>query len=106
MSVTQQALAVGRGLAAPRTWRKAWFGGLHGADYVWAIAFALPYAAIFLAFVVYPIAFGLWMGITNKALFACFVAAHFLALLGTLAGVRSGTLTGRGPMTASEPRRN
>ena len=62
MSVTQQALAVGRGLAAPRTWRQAWFGGLHGADYVWAIAFALPYIAIFLAFVVYPIAFGLWMG--------------------------------------------
>ena len=62
MSVTQQALAVGRGLAAPRTWRQAWFGGLHGADYVWAIAFALPYAAIFLFFVVYPIAFGLWMG--------------------------------------------
>ena len=62
MSVTQQTLAVGRGLAAPRTWRKAWFGGLHGADYVWAIAFALPYVAIFLAFVVYPIAFGLWMG--------------------------------------------
>jgi multiple sugar transport system permease protein len=62
MSATQQALAVGRGLAAPRTWRQAWFGGLHGADYVWAIAFALPYAAIFLFFVVYPIAFGLWMG--------------------------------------------
>jgi multiple sugar transport system permease protein len=62
MSVTQQALAVGRSPAAPRTWRQAWFGGLHGADYVWAIAFAVPYMAIFLFFVVYPIAFGLWMG--------------------------------------------
>ena len=62
MSVTQQALAVGRGLAAPRTWRHAWFGGLHGADYIWAIAFALPYIAIFLFFVIYPIAFGIWMG--------------------------------------------
>jgi multiple sugar transport system permease protein len=62
MSVTQQALAVGRGLTAPRTWRQAWFGGLHGADYIWAIAFALPYIAVFLFFVVYPIAFGLWMG--------------------------------------------
>jgi len=62
MSVTQQAVAVGRGLAAPQTWRRAWFGGLHGADYLWAIAFALPYTAIFLAFVVYPIAFGVWMG--------------------------------------------
>jgi multiple sugar transport system permease protein len=38
------------------------FGGLHGADYIWAIAFALPYIAIFLFFVIYPIAFGIWMG--------------------------------------------
>jgi len=60
--VTQQALAIGRGLAAPRSWRRAWFGGLHGADYIWAVAFALPYIALFLFFVVYPIAFGIWMG--------------------------------------------
>jgi len=51
-----------RGFAATRSARRAWFGGLHGADYIWAIAFALPYAAIFLFFVVYPIGFGLWMG--------------------------------------------
>jgi multiple sugar transport system permease protein len=62
MSVTQQALAGGRGLAGARARRHAWFGGLHGADYIWAVAFALPYIAIFLAFVVYPIAFGIWMG--------------------------------------------
>jgi multiple sugar transport system permease protein len=62
MSATQQALAVGRRPAVQRTWRQAWFGGLHGADYIWAFAFAVPYIAIFLFFVVYPIAFGLWMG--------------------------------------------
>src|SRR5215475_3257942 len=62
MSASQQALAVGRGVGVARTWRHALFGGLHGADYVWAIAFALPYIAIFLAFVVYPIGFGIWMG--------------------------------------------
>ena len=62
MSVTQQALAVGRAAVASRTRRHAWFGGLHGADYIWAIAFALPYIAIFLFFVIYPIAFGIWMG--------------------------------------------
>ncbi len=62
MSGTQQAVAVGRGFAGVRPARRAMFGGLHGADYVWAIAFALPYAAIFLAFVVYPIGFGIWMG--------------------------------------------
>jgi len=62
MSTTQQAVAIGRGLIGRRPVRRGWFGGVHGADYVWAIAFALPYAAIFLAFVVYPICFGIWMG--------------------------------------------
>jgi multiple sugar transport system permease protein len=62
MSVTQQAVAVGRAAVAPRLRRHAWFGGLHGSDYAWAIAFALPYIAIFLAFVIYPIGFGIWMG--------------------------------------------
>jgi multiple sugar transport system permease protein len=62
MSVTQQAVAIGQGFAPVRPARRVWFGGLHGADYVWAIAFALPYAAIFLAFVVYPISYGIWMG--------------------------------------------
>jgi len=62
MSVTQQAIAVGRTAAVPRLRRRAWHGGMQGADYVWAIAFALPYAVIFLGFVVYPIAFGIWMG--------------------------------------------
>ena len=62
MSVTQQALSVGRAAVASRTRRHTWFGGLHGADYIWAIAFALPYIAIFLFFVIYPIAFGIWMG--------------------------------------------
>jgi multiple sugar transport system permease protein len=62
MSVTQQAVAVGRAALGSRTRQHAWFGGLHGADYVWAIAFALPYIALFLGFVVYPIGFGIWMG--------------------------------------------
>lgn len=62
MSVTQQAVAIGQGFPKPRAARRTWFGGLHGADYIWAIAFALPYAFIFCAFVVYPIGFGVWMG--------------------------------------------
>jgi multiple sugar transport system permease protein len=62
MSVTQQAAAIGHGLARTRPARRVLFGGLHGADYVWAIAFALPYVMVFLAFVVYPICFGIWMG--------------------------------------------
>jgi multiple sugar transport system permease protein len=62
MSVTQQALAVGRGLSATRTRRRAWHGGLQGSEYAWAIAFAMPYAAIFLAFVLYPIGYGIYLG--------------------------------------------
>ena len=47
MSATQQAVAVGRSYAGTRPASRAWYGGLHGADYVWAIAFALPYVADF-----------------------------------------------------------
>jgi multiple sugar transport system permease protein len=34
---------------------------LLGSDLVWAIAFVLPYAAVFLAFAIYPILYALWM---------------------------------------------
>jgi multiple sugar transport system permease protein len=62
MSVSQQVLTVGRGLSPTRARRRAWRGGLQGWDYIWAIAFALPYTAIFFAFVVYPIGYGIWLG--------------------------------------------
>ena len=41
---------------------RAWRGGLQGSEFTWAIAFVIPYVAIFLAFVIYPAAYGLWMG--------------------------------------------
>jgi multiple sugar transport system permease protein len=34
---------------------------LLGSDFIWAIAFVLPYAAVFLAFAVYPIVYALWL---------------------------------------------
>jgi len=34
---------------------------LHGADLAWAIAFVVPYAAVFCAFVLYPFGHALWM---------------------------------------------
>ena len=37
-------------------------GGLKGGEYTWAVAFVVPYVAVFLAFVVYPVVYGLWMG--------------------------------------------
>jgi multiple sugar transport system permease protein len=62
MSTTQQVLAIGRATHTARLTRRAWHGGLQGSEFAWAIAFALPYAAVFLAFVVYPIGYGLWLG--------------------------------------------
>ncbi|MBS0639143.1 MAG: sugar ABC transporter permease [Proteobacteria bacterium] len=37
-------------------------GGLFAADRYWAAAFATPYVAVFLVFVIYPIGYGLWLG--------------------------------------------
>jgi multiple sugar transport system permease protein len=42
-----------------RLWRP---GGLQGSEYTWAIAFCSPYVAVFLAFVAYPVFYGLWLG--------------------------------------------
>jgi multiple sugar transport system permease protein len=86
MSVTQQAVAIDRSFSGQRSARRrTWFSGIHGADYVWAAAFALPYVIIFLAFVVYPIGFGLWLG-SEPQLYAQLFAdpRYFTAVLNTL----------------------
>ena len=59
MSGTQPSLAFGRPLGQQR---RAWRRGLQGSEFAWAVAFITPYVAIFLAFVVYPVAYGLWLG--------------------------------------------
>jgi multiple sugar transport system permease protein len=41
---------------------RAWRLGLQGSEFTWAIAFVIPYAALFLAFVAYPVVYGLWLG--------------------------------------------
>jgi len=52
--------------AAPPVRRQSlwqyWRGGLRGSEFTWAVAFLVPYIAVFLAFVVYPVFYGLWMG--------------------------------------------
>jgi multiple sugar transport system permease protein len=68
MSVTQQALTVGRAMVA-RPARKTWHGELIGAEFVWAIAFAAPYVIMFAAFVIYPICYGIYLG-DQPALYA------------------------------------
>ena len=54
-------LEIGRP-ARRRTLSRYWRGGLRGSEYTWAIAFLVPYAAVFLAFVAHPVLYGLWMG--------------------------------------------
>ncbi|HUB12170.1 MAG TPA: sugar ABC transporter permease [Acetobacteraceae bacterium] len=51
-----------RAYALPQQRRRLWRGGLQGSEYTWAVAFCIPYMAIFLAFVIYPVLYGLWMG--------------------------------------------
>src|SRR6266566_546203 len=73
MSGTQQVLAVGRSMTPNRSRRPAWRGRLHGSELIWAIAFVAPYAAVFFAFVVYPVVYGLWMG-SKPSLYAELIA--------------------------------
>ena len=37
-------------------------GGLKGGEYTWAVAFVVPYLAVFVTFVAYPVVYGLWLG--------------------------------------------
>jgi multiple sugar transport system permease protein len=68
MSGSQQALEFGRPAVISQPRRPPWLIRLQGSDTTWAIAFVVPYVAIFAAFVIYPIAYGLWMG-SNPSLY-------------------------------------
>ena len=68
MSSTQQALGFGQPMAVSPSRRPRWRGHLQGSDTTWAIAFVVPYVAVFAAFVIYPVVYGLWMG-SNPALY-------------------------------------
>ncbi len=56
MNNAQPALA-----AVDRRFPSRWHPHLRGSELAWAIAFVTPYVAVFLAFVVYPIGYALWM---------------------------------------------
>jgi multiple sugar transport system permease protein len=64
MSGAQQALAAGPSVSAKGPWQPPGPRRLPGPDVRLAIAFVAPYAALFLAFAVYPIGYALWMGST------------------------------------------
>ncbi|MBV9248420.1 MAG: sugar ABC transporter permease [Acetobacteraceae bacterium] len=55
-------IQVARPVMARPARQRIFRGGLQGSEYNWAIAFVVPYIAVFLAFVVYPVAYGLWLG--------------------------------------------
>jgi multiple sugar transport system permease protein len=60
-----QAIQNTQALPSLSGWRarsRAWRGGLQGSEYTWAVAFVVPYIAVFLAFVIYPVIYGFWMG--------------------------------------------
>src|SRR6516164_1271690 len=61
MSSTQQVFAAGPPISVQGSRLPRGYGQLHGADLRWAIAFVLPYAAVFFVFVVYPFGDALWM---------------------------------------------
>ena len=56
-------------LSVSRRRRRLWQGRLQGSEFAWAIAFVIPYVAVFLAFVAYPVVYGLWLG-HDPALYA------------------------------------
>jgi multiple sugar transport system permease protein len=51
-----------RAIPVFRRRRRLWRGGLQGSEYAWAVAFIVPYVALFLVFVAYPVVYGLWLG--------------------------------------------
>jgi multiple sugar transport system permease protein len=72
MRSTQQVFK-GGAIAVGQSGRRPWQLRLHGSEVTWAIAFVIPYAAIFLAFVVYPFAYGLSLA-SSPALFVGLVS--------------------------------
>jgi len=52
----------GRPAIRRRTLSRSLRGSLKGGEYTWAVAFVVPYVAVFVTFVAYPVVYGLWMG--------------------------------------------
>ena len=60
--MTTSVLELGRPLPARRSIFRSWRGSLQGSEYAWALAFCIPYVGVFIAFVVFPVFYGLWLG--------------------------------------------
>ena len=65
--MTVSAIELGKPPVPRQSLWRYWRGGLQGSEFTWAVAFVVPYIAVFLGFVIYPALYGLWMG-SNPAL--------------------------------------
>src|SRR5271155_754043 len=59
---TVSAIECGRPAVRRQSLWRYWRGGLRGSEFTWALAFLVPYIGVFVAFVVYPVFYGLRMG--------------------------------------------
>ena len=73
MSSIEQVLATRPRAPVGGARRPPGYRRLRGSDLRWAIAFVVPYAAVFLVFVVYPLGYALWMA-GRPSLYADLVA--------------------------------
>jgi multiple sugar transport system permease protein len=73
MSSTEQVLAAAPRVSVKPPRRPPGHRHLRGSDFTWAIAFVLPYAAVFFAFVIYPFGYALWMA-SKPSLYADLIA--------------------------------
>ena len=88
MSSTQHVLAA-RPVAVDRRPPSRWHPHLRGSELAWALAFVVPYAAVFVGFAVYPIAYALWMGGDPALYRELFEDGHFAE-----AAINTALLTG------------
>ncbi|HEX3951945.1 MAG TPA: sugar ABC transporter permease [Stellaceae bacterium] len=56
------ALDIGRPAVERRSRLRGLRGSLQGSEYAWAVAFCIPYVGVFVAFVIFPVFYGLWLG--------------------------------------------
>ena len=60
--MTTSVIEIGRPGVGRRSLWHYWRGGLKGSEFAWALAFIVPYIGVFLAFVAYPVVYGVWLG--------------------------------------------